>query len=204
MASGRTGIVTWLAVGMSLALAVMMLRMAATNRDLASDATAAYREVRAARLERLALVERLRQIPLERGFLQGTEVGSGVRMQVDEPRNGVYYVVKPSCAACALNYPFLDSLAMIAPGFVTGLLWEGDSATAIEYLKREHVAFPLLRSVSGKLLNAIPRHGVPLTVLISGDSIRAITGGQLSTDDQRMLVELAKSAWSSDAVSDRN
>lgn len=166
-------------------LAVRAMRAEQRVRELSRELFSAEQEGRRMRSRHLAYQRALAGVELRASGLGGVDVARNERVTMTGTRDGVYYVLDPQCGACAGNLPFLESLAAQAPGRVRGLA-PYDSVEVARYAEVHKIAFPVLVRPSGQLVNIVPRHATPLTLLVTDGRVTSVFEGQL--DDAAQVV----------------
>lgn len=179
----------WTACALGL-LAVAVIRLRQAERAVGAQQQAAAELARSSammKLERDALVRGLLTSDDDSVFLSGTIAQTGRGNVVSSTRDGLYYVISVHCSACALNLEYLSNLQDSGLVRVTGLSRADPIDSVRRYASQNHVTFPILTNVTGRLVDRLPRHGVPVPVLIRNGAAREMYSGKLSDSSRSSL-----------------
>lgn len=130
------------------------------------------------RNERNALVRVLGGIAPYEPFLVGVQVSSGEPIRLESPRDGIYYLVDPGCAACAANFPFLDSLAAEGASVIV-YSRDGSEEELGRYASTSGVSLPFVADPGGFVEAITPRWATPLTLVFRAGRLVALIPGRL-------------------------
>ncbi|HEX7025137.1 MAG TPA: hypothetical protein VF187_10005 [Gemmatimonadales bacterium] len=176
------------AFGISCALGASTFVARRHSSALSVQLAEARRVERNLRTERTALVASLGQVPPSEPYLVGMDVVADTVVQLDRPRDGVYYLIATTCAACARNLPSLDSLAMGSGGGGVFILALQSNPTVVkEYAHQHRIRVPVLSQLKGFLAAAIPKFVTPLTTIVWDGKITSFIPGDIGTRERSEL-----------------
>lgn len=164
-----------------------LLQVRSLNRGLRATLDSVQGRSAYLAVEREGLLGVLRSQALSGGFLAGTLIDLDSTVNWPVARDGIYYVIRPDCAACAINYAFLNSLHRTYGRSVVALAVSGGTEVLTAYARSHQLSFPILAGPSGKLMDMVPRHGVPLTIEVRGGRLHAIITGRIGREQQEVL-----------------
>lgn len=140
--------------------------------------------------ERAALVRALAGMPLIVPFLSGVSAADSTMVTIEGPTDGVYYLASPSCAACAANLPFLDTLARRKTLRVVVIVRDASASELSQYAQAHESSLLFLSRPSGYIEQVTPRWATPLSVVVLGGRLQSIIVGRLSASEQRELMAI--------------
>jgi len=149
----------------------------------------ARRIERSLRTERTALVASLGRITPSEPYLVGRDVVGDTMLRVIRPKDGVYYLIATTCAACSRNLPFLDSLSQgSGVGGVFVLALQRDKATVKDYAQRHRIGVPVVTELEGFLPAAVPKYVTPLTTIVWDGRITSFIAGDIQPRDKMEIL----------------
>lgn len=144
----------------------------------------------AARSERNEVIELLNRTELERPFLVGTDIASGERVTIDQPIDGVYYLMRVTCPFCGQNDSTLRAMSNTGiPLFIVAV--DSDSASLATWLDSHPIGARAFVRVSGGLIKRLPTRAVPRTFVVRSGAIREFVTGVLDSLSARTIVSAA-------------
>ncbi len=163
-----------------------------TNRLQSADSLvgALSADKKTAAYERAALIRSLGRMPLSQPFLSGIPSFDSTTRITYEPADGVYYLISPTCRACDINYPFLDSLARHTRLRVVAISRDASPSDLYRYVEDRKFTFPLLAAPAGYVEHITPQWATPLSVIVLGGKLHSIVAGRLDDNTQRDLFAL--------------
>lgn len=195
---GRSAWVLWL-----LALAVLCDMLLATrsiiverqlHRALArsdSSMRSVIAERDLGKRERASLFRVLREAPVTKPFLIGRLAADSQLIALDRPMDGAYYLVSPQCRACAINFPFLDSLSKNRAFQVLAYSRDASVRDLREYAQELGSRMRFVADPSGYLDRITPRWATPLLIVVVGGQLRSLIPGRISDQDKVDLIRVA-------------
>lgn len=178
-------------IGLAFRSIYVERQLTARIQSADSLATALSVDKRAAAAERTALVRALAEMPPFRPFLSGVLTSDTTVRVTYDVADGVYYLISPTCPACDINYPFLDSLARKSRLRVVAISRDASPSDLSRYVRERAVSLPFLASPSGYVDHITPRWGTPLSVIVLDGKLHSIVPGRLDETVQQDLFGLA-------------
>lgn len=110
--------------------------------------------------------------------------GKPVSFDIADGRRGtVLFSVDPNCPACLSMLPFVDSLQTVSRCHLRSVgLFLGSGRALKEFLRGNHVDFPMIQGASSHLFDFLPLAESPVIVAIEPDgSVAGIWEGRLDS-----------------------
>lgn len=111
----------------------------------------------------------------------------GRHVEVDSTATGIFYVLDTACAACALNYPFLNTAA--DSGYsVWGVALRDSRSGLANYAGSNAIDFDIVSDVSGHILQLVPSRGTPIAVVVVDGEVTRYVFGRIDEQEQEYIV----------------
>ncbi len=107
---------------------------------------------------------------------------------IETVKDGVYYLVSPSCPACAINIPFLDSLSRRGTLQVVVVSRDATVSELRQYARSLGSALTFVANPQGYVERVIPRWLTPVSLIILGGKLRSIIPGRLEPAEKSELL----------------
>lgn len=153
---------------------------------------------RRSQTERAALVRTIAGMPVTAPFIEGVVAENARSIRLNAPEDGLYYLMSPECAACAMNLPFLDSLAAAGGVRVIAFARDAKAATLRQYALRHSSSITFVASPRGYIEQVTPRWATPVSIVVREGRVQSILPGRISDAEKRELLTQRDVARSDD------
>jgi hypothetical protein len=156
-------------------------------RNAVDELRAARESLAVARVERGAFLELANEKGWTGGFLTGIVAQSGGSVSYERPPDGIYYLIRSTCAACPVNFPAIDRLRAAAPERILIVAYDEAARSLNGYIEQHGVTAPVIHEARGRLVSNIREYATPLTMRFEGGRLVELITGRIDQDTESHL-----------------